>query len=83
MLSSAARDRSPYTFLMSIDPRRVEVIDERTAEIVRRMTPQERVVRGLEMGEFARQIILARVREEHPDWDEARAWREVIRRFAA
>lgn len=66
---------------MPLDPRRIEVIDDKTAEILRKMTPQERVERGLAMGEFGRTVIAARVRDIHPDWDEAKVRAEVMRRF--
>jgi hypothetical protein len=67
---------------MTIDPRRIEVIDDQTAEIYRRMSPAERVQRGLEMGSFARAVIECRVRELRPDWTDDQVRSEVARRFA-
>ena len=67
---------------VAIDPRRIEVIDDRTAEILRKMTPWMRVRRGLEMAEFARAVIATNVRHKHPDWSEARVQSETVRRFS-
>jgi hypothetical protein len=68
--------------VMGIDPRRIEVIDDATAEMYRRMTPVERIKRGLAMGAFARKIIAAGVRAAHPAWSEAEVRKETARRFA-
>lgn len=67
---------------MPIDPRRIEVIDERQAEIFRRMSPLERIETGLSMAGFAREIIAAHLRARHPSWTEDRIARETVRRFA-
>ncbi len=67
---------------MSILPSRIEVIDERTAEVYRRMQPHERVERGLQMNAFARGVIEANVRRVHPEWTDERVKAEVRRRFA-
>lgn len=61
---------------------RIEVIDDATAERLRKMTPAERVQQGLAMGTFARKIIEANVKARHPDWDTSEVLREVARRFA-
>lgn len=65
-----------------IDPRRIEVIDDATVEALRRLTPAERIARGLSLGAFARGVISANVRRMHPDWDEARVAAETRKRFA-
>jgi hypothetical protein len=65
-----------------IDPRRIEVIDDATVAVLRRMSPIERVRRGLGMGDFARTTIEAGVRHTYPSWDDRRVRSEVRRRFA-
>lgn len=67
---------------MPIDPRRIEVIDDATAEIYRRMTPVERMQKGLAMGGFARKVIAAGVRAAHPSWTEDEIRKETARRFS-
>jgi hypothetical protein len=64
-----------------IDPRRIEVIDDATAAVLRRMSPVERVRRGLGMGDFARRTLEAGVRHAHPGWDEQHIKAEALRRF--
>jgi hypothetical protein len=64
-----------------IDPRRIEVIDDATVAMLRRMSPIERVRRGLGMGDFARRTLEAGVRYAHPGWDEQRIKTEALRRF--
>jgi hypothetical protein len=60
----------------------IELIDDLQAEILRRKSPDERLRLGCEMWEFARAVVTAAVRERHPDWDEARQLREIIRRLS-
>jgi hypothetical protein len=67
---------------MPIDPRRIEVIDDTVAEIYRRMSPSERIAKGLQMNAFAKSIIEANVRRTHPDWSPEKVRQEVLRRFA-
>ena len=61
---------------------RIEVIDAATAAMYRRMTPLERVMRGLGACAFARGVIRASVKAKHPEWSEEAVEREVARRFA-
>jgi hypothetical protein len=58
---------------MVLDPKRIEVIDDRVAAILRAMAPSDRVRRGLQMHATARQIRAARIRTLRPDvsWEEA------------
>lgn len=65
-----------------IDLSRIEIVDDRQAEIYRKMTPLQRIERGLSMAAFARAIYAADIRRAHPDWDEARVATASARRFA-
>jgi hypothetical protein len=67
---------------MPLDPRRVEIIDDRTAAAYRRMTPSQRVEAGFRMNAFAREVIEANVRRAHPAWSGDAVRAEVRRRFA-
>lgn len=64
------------------DIRRIEVIDDATAEMFRSMTPGERIRAGLSEYDFARRMAEAGARHQHPAWtdDEIRA--EVLRRLS-
>ena len=67
---------------MPLDPRRIEVIDDRTAAAYKRMTPSQRVEAAFRMNAFAREVIEANVRRAHPSWTADAVRAEVRRRFA-
>lgn len=48
-------------------------------EVQRKLHPSERVRIAMEMSLTARALKRARLRQEHPDWDEARAHAELLR----
>jgi len=49
------------------------------ASIYRRMTGEQRLRLAVEMSETARELALARVRAEHPDWSDWELKRELLR----
>ena len=48
-------------------------------EIIRAMTGEERIMLAYEMSMFARELMKAGIRRDHPDWTEAQVTREVMR----
>lgn len=48
-------------------------------EIERAMTGEQRLLRAFEMSELARELAKARIRSEHPDWNEAQIMCEFLR----
>lgn len=48
-------------------------------EIHRAMSGEQRILIALEMSLFARELARGRIRSEHPDWDEQRVQRELLR----
>ncbi|HUT32026.1 MAG TPA: hypothetical protein VNE39_00985 [Planctomycetota bacterium] len=60
---------------------RIEVIDDETADMLRRKTPAERMAMVNEFWRAARQKADTTVRGEHPDWGDARVAAEVARRM--
>lgn len=48
-------------------------------QIYRAMTGEERLLLAFEMSLFARDLARAGIQREHPDWDEARVARELLR----
>jgi hypothetical protein len=48
----------------------IEVIDDEMAEILRRMTPAQKLSAANDMWRYARQRLVAHFRREHPDRDE-------------
>ena len=67
---------------MKIDPRRIEVVDEEMAAVLRRKTGAERLRIASDMVEAARRMMSSHLAAEHPDWDERRIQEEVSRRIA-
>ena len=43
------------------------------------MTGEQRLLMAFEMSLFARELASARIRMDHPEWDEARVARELLR----
>lgn len=43
------------------------------------MTGEQRILLAFEMSLFARDLARAGIQREHPDWDEARVIRELLR----
>lgn len=62
------------------DLRRIEVIDDATAEMFRRMTPEDRLRTAFEAMRFAEELSRAAVVQQHPDWRPAAIEQEVRRR---
>lgn len=59
-----------------------EILDDRMAEVLRRKTPAERLEMTFAMWWFARDLVRASIREEHPDWSEDEVGRETARRMS-
>lgn len=60
-----------------IDPRRIEVVDEETAALLRAMAPHERIAIGFAIGEEVRRQMAIAVRMYHPNWPPERVQRRV------
>ena len=67
---------------MTIDPRRIEEMDERTAAIMRAKTPAEKLRMIDDMWRFAARLVRSRLRAMHPDWTEDRLRQETARRMS-
>ena len=59
----------------------IEVIDDDMAEVLRRMTPAQRLATANGMWIYARRRIFAQLRSEHPQWSEAQLNAETSRRL--
>jgi hypothetical protein len=59
----------------------IEVIDDDTADVLRRLTPAQSLASAHGMWRYARQRLIAQVQREHPDWDEQARCAEVARRL--
>ena len=76
-----ACERAFVYLRMGLDPRRIEVIDDRVAAILRAMPLIETVRLAEGMMLEARETLRHLVRSEHADWSEAAVEAEVARRY--
>lgn len=67
--------------LMAVDISRMEMVDDKTAEILRKKTPQERLKIAFDMWLSVRSSLEHYLKETHPDWDEKSIQKEILRRF--
>jgi hypothetical protein len=65
----------------ALDPRRIEVVDEAVARILRRKTPAERVKMISDAHRTMRLIVEGGLRTRHPDWNDQQVKAEVVRRM--
>jgi len=64
-----------------VDPRNVEVMDERMVAVYRSKTGAERLRIADGMFRFARDLVAAGIRDAHPDWPDELVQREAARRM--
>ena len=65
-----------------LDPGQIEVVDDALAEVLRRKTPWERIGMVFSADRMARLLLEGSIRTRHPDWDDLRVAREIVRRMA-
>jgi len=63
-------------------PRRIEVIDEVYAEVLRQKSPAEKLAMADDLWRFARNMISANLKSQHPDWTEEKVQRETALRLS-
>lgn len=62
--------------------KKFEMIDDATAEILRRMTEAERLAIAFRMWDFARDMLRANIRADHPEWTEEQVNRAAASRMS-
>ena len=65
-----------------MEPRRIEVMDEAMAEVLRRKTPAERLAIGFGLWRSARKLLRGQLTSLHPEWDAQQLERELVRRLS-
>jgi hypothetical protein len=63
-----------------VEVRRIEVVDEAVAEILRHKTPAERIEMAFQCGRTFRAVIARHIRMIHPDWSDEEVAEELARR---
>lgn len=66
----------------TVDPRRIEVVDDAIAAILRRKTPAERIEMAFGCARLVRLVIEGQIRTIHPDWNDEQVASAVARRIA-
>lgn len=61
---------------------RIEIIDDKIAEIFRQKTPAERLDVAFGLWHSATVLLLNYLKSLHPEWDEATVHKELIRRLS-
>jgi hypothetical protein len=64
-----------------IDWQRIEVPDDRVVELLRKKSPAERVLMGMECTQFVRDRVLCHLRSQNPDWNDEQINTEWLRRM--
>jgi len=64
------------------DPRRIEVMDDQMAEILRAKSGAERLRIAFGMWESTRRMLTSMLTADHSDWSQERIRSEVSRRLA-
>jgi len=67
---------------MHIEANQIEVIDDKTAEILRQKTPAERLSIGFSLWHSTNQLLPSLIKSLHPEWSNAKISREVIKRLS-
>jgi len=65
----------------SVDPNRIEVVDDAVIEILRTKTPAELLAMAFAANRTVRMVIAGALRTDHPDWDDKAIQAEVARRM--
>lgn len=66
---------------MKIDPRNIEVIDDTTAVILKKISGEQKMVIAFQMFDTAAAILRANIKERHPEWNEDQIKKEIVRRM--
>jgi hypothetical protein len=64
---------------LPLDPKKVEVVDDAVAAVLRDKTPAQRVEMAFQAEALARTLMAAGVKSRHPEWNAEEIKREVAR----
>ncbi|GEM_PF-3582939 len=59
----------------------IELLDPRVVEVLRKMTPEQRLKRAFECTSFVLNVVRRAIQTQHPDWDKKQVTEELIRRL--
>ena len=67
---------------LRLDRGQIEVVDDIVAEILRQKTPSERIRIGFNMWTSARNMLMAYLKNSHPEWNQEMIVKEVAKRLS-
>jgi hypothetical protein len=67
----------------TIDPRRIEVMDDAVADALRTLQPYEKVALVAQAFEVVRGLVRDKLRMENPSWSDDQVQREVVRAISS
>ncbi|MEW6606930.1 MAG: hypothetical protein AB1414_05680 [bacterium] len=67
---------------MKLEKRNLEVLDELMVEVLRKKTPQERLIIAFNLWDSAKKQLTNYLSSLHPDWDKGKVQQEVVRRLS-
>ncbi len=67
---------------MKIDERNIEVLDEQMVEVLRKKTPQQRLIISFKMWDSAKKQLTCYLRTLHSDWSDEKIQNELTRRLS-
>ena len=70
------------TEVFRLDRGQIEVVDDKMAEVLRSKTPAERMRIGFSLWTSSRNMLMAHLKNTHPEWNEDRLNREVAGRLS-
>jgi hypothetical protein len=65
----------------SLGSLRIEILDPHVVNVLRGKTTVERFQMAFQANQLVRERLIAHLRHEHPEWDQADVAREVARRI--
>ncbi len=68
--------------VMRLEGKKIESVDEAMVEIYKKKTPSQRLQIAFGLWRSAKIMLANNLRSLHPEWDEKRLQREVIRRIS-
>ena len=67
---------------MPSDPSKWEMVDDATAEVLRPMTPGQRLAIARDLFQMARKTLIAQIENDRPEWTVEQVSREVARQIS-
>jgi hypothetical protein len=68
--------------VMWLDPQRYEMVDDEMVKVLRTKSPKEKLEMVNSMWRMTRDLIRAKLRQDHPDWSAEEIARETARRLS-